>query len=170
MSTFIAPQNSRGMFLEINKFFPEGWDEFLLKFLDTYRDLATAINFRDISIYDIAEIPCGQRYFPITPSDFSSRVYRDTFRKVVTISPTYVGGLPAAPAVIPHLITFPTPNTIHFTRIYGVIERLGAPVLYIPIPNNDVHVDVDATNINITGYPAAYNGFFGQVVLEYTKN
>jgi hypothetical protein len=56
-------------------------------------------------------------------------------------------------------------STYHFTRIYGVIEDTTVPE-WVPIPKDDVSVSVGGTNIVIV-IPAGYNGYSGQVVLEY---
>ncbi len=168
MSNF-SPPNTKGFFLEVNKDFPEGWDEFLEKFLDSYRDIANAVNIREVSLYDTSEISAGQRYFPSATSINTSRLYRQTFRQVYTF--TGLGGS-GATTTIPHNIIFPSPNTLHFTHMYGVAEDLTA-FLYYPIPNFDLDLRISGGtggDIEITPQSGRYVGFDGTIVLEYLKN
>lgn len=132
--------------------------QFLIKLATIYQNIAFRVNKRDISIYeDGIEIQNGQQFFGATP-----QVKRDGFRKVLQ-----TGVLSTGANTVAHGITFPTPNTYHFTRIYGVIEDLTVPE-WVPIPNNAVTVTVNSTNVNIN-IPGAYNGYSGIVVLEYVK-
>ncbi len=162
----------QGFFVEINKSFPEDWNLFLERFLDSYRSMARAVNGRDISIYDKEEILNGQKFFQdatfTLPS--SSNILREAYRKTFNIADTFPGGLPPGGlALFPHGLVFPSPNTYHFTRIYGVIESLTIP-RYVPIPNNDVHMEVGVVNIVVSGYPVTYDNYFGTLVIEYLKN
>ncbi len=163
-----GPINSLGFLLEVNKSFPEEWDVFLERFMDAYRDIARASNAKDIGLYDEEEILNGQQFFPNPTTTFTTtnRILRQAYRQVYQI-PALVAS--PGPTNIAHGLTFPVPNTFHFTRIYGVIEDLTLP-LYVPIPNDNVHMEVDGTNIVISGYPATFNGFTGVAVIEYLKN
>ncbi len=159
--------------LEVNKDFPlDNQELFNENFLDTYRDIARATNSKDTGTYVKEEVLNGQKYFQLAAlvGQTATTIYRDVFRRTFNIADTFPAGLPAGgPANIPHGITFPVPNIFHFTRIYGVIESLAAP-LYVPVPNNNIHMEVNGTNIVLSGYPAAFNGFLGSLVIEYTKN
>lgn len=132
--------------------------QFLIKLASVYQSIAFRMNKKDIAIYEAGiEVPNGQQFFGANP-----QTKRDGFRKVLQ-----TGTLSTGANTVAHNITFPTPNTYHFTRIYGVIEDLTVPE-WVPIPNNAVTVTVDATNVNIN-IPGAYNGYGGIVVLEYVK-
>lgn len=148
-------------FLPLYEIFPEiekDPRQFLIKLASVYQSLAFRVNKKDVGIYEAdIEIPNGQQFFGNTP-----QIKRDGFRKVLQ-----TGALSTGANTVAHNISFPTPNTYHFTRIYGVIEDLTVPE-WVPIPNNAVTVTVDGTNVNIN-IPVAYNGYSGIVVLEYVK-
>lgn len=146
-------------FLPITQTFSEEWSQFLIQFTKTYSDISRNTNARDIGIYDLTEINNGQQWY--TPGNTS--IKRFDFRKVIPV-PALVLGLNS----IAHGITVGSPTTYVFTFINGVIFRQAAPPLFVPIPNNDIHVDVNQTNVNIT-IPAAYVGFTGNCVLEFLK-
>lgn len=144
-------------FVATSKYFP-AQDELLQReLIDSYISLAQAINEREVSIYQEPEFNTGQTYY-----QSSSQTNRNVFRKVV-----FFTGLSTGANTVAHSISFPSPNTLVFSHIYGMIYSISAP-LYVPIPNDTILVTLDATNVNIT-IPVAYNGFDGQVVLEYMK-
>lgn len=157
MSSSLTSDGS-GPFLATSEIFPKEEEQFNVKITQIYQNLASKINIKDIALYEASlELPDGQQFFSNDP-----QVKRYGFRKVIS-----TGALATGANTVAHGITLPTPNTYHFTRIYGVIENTATP-LYVPIPNDTVLVTVDGTNINIT-IPAAYNGYSGIVVLEYVK-
>ena len=162
MSNF-SPVNSFANYLEVNKDFPAEWNEFLGKFLDTYRDIANAVNLRDIALYDTQEIIIGRKFFPSTTSTNVSRLYRETFRKVIDMG-TVVTGL----NTVAHNIDVNTPSDFTFTNIYGVVQDKAAS-LFVTAPNDNIHLEVDSTNVRLT-IPALYNNFTAIVILEYLKN
>lgn len=160
-----GPANTVPFALEINKDFPDPEEEdFIPKFVDSYRDIARASNSKDVGRYLLQEIPNGQNYFD--PANQQNLL--GVFRKVIQI-PALVAGVNPP---IAHGITSPAVTLAYtFTRIYGVIESPGPAILFAPIPQggpNDVQVEVNATSILITA-AAAYAGFTGNVVLEYIK-
>lgn len=146
-------------FLPINQVFSEDQSQFLIQITKLYADIARNTNSRDIAIYDLTEVQDGQQWY--TPGN--PQVKRSNFRKTIPI-PALAAGL----NIIPHGITVGSPTTYVFTFINGVIFRQSAPPLFVPIPNDNVHVDVDQNNINIT-IPALYVGFTGNMVLEFLK-
>lgn len=63
---------------------------------------------------------------------------------------------------------------VTFTRIYATASDTAGS-LYIPIPfvettGNEIQIDVDATNVNITTTSDRTNFTICYVVLEYIKN
>jgi len=127
------------------------------KITDVYSRLAQRINKKDIAIYDLFENPNGQQFFGTDP-----QTKRDGFRLVLQ-----TGSLSTGANNVAHGLSFPSPNTYHFTRIYGVIEDTTVPE-WVPIPNAGVTVLVGGTNVTIN-IPSAYNGYSGIVILEYVK-
>lgn len=157
MSGF-APINSQAPFLPTSEIYPEDNEQLLIRLTQIYQEMALRINVKDIAQYETdVELLNGQQFSGTTP-----QVKRFAYRKVLS-----TGTLSTGANTVAHGINFPTPNTFHFTRIYGVIENTTTP-LYVPIPNSDTLVTVDGTNVNIT-IPAAYNGFSGRAILEYLK-
>ena len=154
MTTPISP-----FLLPVNQAFSDDWKEFLIQFTKLYSDISRNTNARDIAIYDLTEVTDGQQWY--TPGN--TQIKRSNFRKTIPI-PALVLGLNS----IPHGIVVGSPTTYVFTFINGVIFTQAAPPLFVPVPNDDIHVDVDSTNINIT-IPAAYVGYTGNVVLEFLK-
>lgn len=144
--------------LPINQSFSDDWKEFLIQFTKLYADISRNTNARDIAIYDLVEVTTGQQWY-VTGSP---QTKRSGFRKTVQI-PALVLGLNS----IAHGIAVGTPSTYVFTPSNGMIFNQALPK-FVPIPNDDIHVDIDATNVNIT-IPAAYVGYTGNMVLEYLK-
>lgn len=148
-----------GNFLPTSIKFDIGDENFIIDIEDMYNEISNATNEKDIGIYDVIERQNGQQYY--APND--PKEYRDIFRKVISIPALSTGS-----NVIAHNI----PNiadTWDFTRIFGVIKRSVGSPLFIPIPNDNIHIEINASNVLITNVPATYNGFVGNVVLEYTK-
>lgn len=157
MSGFL-PSNSQAPFLPTSEVFPEDFGQLLIRLTQIYQEMALRLNVKDIAQYETnVELLNGQQFSGTTP-----QTKRFAFRTTLA-----TGILATGANNVAHNIAFPTPNTYHFTRIYGVIEDTTAP-LYVPIPNDNVHLEVNATNAVIT-IPAAYNGYSGIVVLEYVK-
>lgn len=148
-----------GFFLPVNQVFSNDWSQFLLQITKLYADIARNTNARDIASYDLTEVNDGQQWY--TPGN--QQVKRFDFRKVIPI-PALNAGL----NTIAHGIPVGSPTTFVFTFINGVIFNQAAP-LFVPIPNDNVHVDVDQTFVNIT-IPGAYTGFTGNLVCEYLKS
>lgn len=131
-----------------------------LRLRQYFNDLAAAINSKDFGLYITTEVETAQQFIPSATTQGSNVAYRDVFRTVVV-----TGALATGANTVAHGLA--APLTWHFTRIYGVIEDPATPT-WVPIPNGSVEVTVDGTNININ-IPAGYNGYGGQVVLEYVK-
>jgi hypothetical protein len=72
---------------------------------------------------------------------------------------------------VPHGIT--VTNTLSWTKIYGSatdqIGLTGIPIPYVDLAGNDIQIDVDQTNINISTSSDYSNYTICYVVLEYLK-
>ncbi len=147
--------------VQIDYRMPDDIDQLKIRLRQYFNDIASSLNVKDSGYYVQTETITGQLFLPNFGTDKASNVtYRPAFRTVVPFT-----GLTTGANTVAHGLS-PT-ATWHFTRIYGVIEDTAAP-LWVPIPNDDIHVDVDGTNINIT-ITASYNGYDGRVILEYLK-
>jgi hypothetical protein len=157
-----SPSNSLGAFVPINQTFSEDQSQFLIQITNRDRDIARYINAREIAIYDLIEILTGEQWFGATP-----QVKRDVFRRVYQLGATAAG----ATTTIAHGIT----GLTAFTHIYGT--AVTAVVDYRPIPyssvtavTDQIEINVDATNINVSNGATAPNITSGIIVLEYLKN
>lgn len=145
--------------------------ELLVRLYQNINNITIALNLKDSAYYDIDEFVNGQMFFPnpanssLTPATAS---YRNVFRIVINF-----GALPnTATKSVAHALPITTGYT--FTRIYATASDTTNRA-YIPIPYasptdaNEIEINVDATNVNITtgsdrtAYTVCY------VVLEYLK-
>jgi len=134
-----------------------------------------SMNTRDAGYYVQEEFVCGQIYYPnpinssTTGNTPLSPEFRQVFRKII-----FFGALPnAGTKSVPHGLVITT--GFSFTRIYATASDQIA-FSYLPIPYasvvliNNIELNVDAVNVNITtgidrtAYTTTY------VVLEYIKS
>ena len=147
--------------------------ELLVRMYQQIGNIANNLNIKDTGYYDTDEYVCGRLYFPnpaFTTKTAGYPNFRQVFRKTINF-----GALPnaATKSVIHNITTVPGATT--FTHIYATATD---PVseLFIPIPfasptlNQNIKINVDTTNINITtainysAYTVCY------VVLEWIQN
>ena len=151
-------------FLNTTEVFPEDDEQLRIKLTDVYQRTASAMNVREISIYDLQELQNGQQFFD--PSD--DQATRPVLRKVFELGAKVAGGTYTIATGITRLSVF--------TRIYGscITEIVDyRPLPYVDTANvtnqvsitiipagasSDLVVQVGATSPNITS---------GIVVLEY---
>ena len=151
-------------FLNTSEVFPEDDEQLRIKLTDVYQSTASAMNVREISVYDLQELQNGQQFFD-PANDQSTRA---VFRKVFDLGPKVAGGT--------YTIATGITRLSNFTRIYGTCTT--AVVDYRPLPyvdtasvtnqisitivpagaSSNLVVQVGATSPNITN---------GIVVLEY---
>lgn len=135
--------------VEVNS--PE-FKELLVRLYQNLNLLATLVNLKDTGYYDLQEFINGQQYFPnpaLSSSTGTMPTYRPVYRKVINF-----GTLPnTGTKSVAHGITCTTATS--FTRIYATAtDPVGFN--YIPIPYasptliNNIELNVDATNVNIT--------------------
>lgn len=149
------PDSSFGNYLPESVTLPKAQEALFDVLKRVLEDYARMINRKDTATYETVEIQSNQQYFSNNP-----KVKRFAFRKVVEL-----GTLATGVNTVAHGIT--TTSDFIFTHVYGSIYNQATP-LWVPIPNDGILVTVDATNVNVT-IPAAYNGFKGQLVLEFLK-
>lgn len=151
---------------EIEVTSPE-FKELLVRLYQQINKIATALNLKDTGIYFDQEIVNGQLFFPTDIADFSSG--RMCYRTLVI-----TGQLPVAGTIsIPHNINV-TAQT-QWTRIYGAATKPTVAYSGIPLPyasptlNQNISLNVDATNVNITT-AIDYSAYtISYVILEYLK-
>lgn len=149
--------------LPISVEFPKDFDRFLPILDLLYKRIANSVNTKEGGLYSLTEVNAFMQYFTSNPNAF-----RPTYRKVIDI-----GALPnATTKSVAHGITIT--NSFRFVRIYGAASD-PINLVYIPLPfssptlNENIQLDIDATNVNITT-AIDYSAYTSsQVVLEYTK-
>lgn len=126
--------------------------ELIVKLYQHINILSLALNAKDTGYYATEEFVNGQQFFPnptLSSSTSRSPVQRQVFRKVIDF-----GALPnTATKSVAHGITMGAGFTL--TRLYGAATNPSTS--YIPLPfasptalADNIQLDMDATNINIT--------------------
>ena len=145
--------------------------ELLVRLYQNLNRQAVAVNSKDTGIYDTLECANGQAFFPNPLFDSTTQTYpavRQVYRKVVNF-----GALPnTALKTVSHGLTVTTGFTV--TRVYGAatdpVNKLFLPIPYSsPVLANNIELNIDATNVNITtgSNRAAYTVTY--VIFEYLK-
>lgn len=140
--------------------------ELLVRLYQNLNNMSLSLNTRDAGLYDNAnEFVNGQQWFPNpanTSQTLAAPVQRQVYRFVVSF-----GALPnTGTTSVAHGLTI-TPS-FTFTRIYGASSNTVG-LLYTPIPNQDIKLEVNATNVVITTF-ADYSAYtVTYVILEYIK-
>ena len=157
------PSNSIAPFIPTSTWFPEDFEAFRLKFLQTYQAIANSTNIKQIGVYDLQEFLTGQQFFTVG----NPQVKRQAFRFCFNIGSIAAG----ATSTTAHGIT----NVTAFTAIYGTC--VTAVIDYRPIPyssatavNQQIELKVDATNITIINGAASPNITSAIIVVEYLRN
>lgn len=145
--------------------------ELLVKLYQNVNNIALVLNIKDTGMYQLSEFVNGQLLFP-NPANTSltaaAPANRQIIRKVINF-----GALPAAGTKsVAHGITCTTKTT--FTRIYATASDTTG-FNYIPIPYaspvlaNNIEINVDATNVNITTGSNRTNFNITYVILEFVQ-
>lgn len=143
--------------------------ELLVRLYQNLNNISTMVNFKDTGFYDTNEFVNGQLYFPnpaLSSQTQQNPLFRQVFRLVIEF-----GALPnTATKSVAHNISINDAYT--FTRIYATASDTTG-LNYIPIPYaspvlaNNIELNVDATNVNITTGSNRSNYSICYVVLEY---
>lgn len=124
----------------------QAFKELLVRLYQNISAITTALNLKDSGYYTFAEFVNGQLYFPnpaLTSNTSQTAAYRQVFRYVINF-----GALPnTATKSVAHGLAINTGWT--FTRIYATASDTTG-LTYIPIPDAQSTISVDATNVNIT--------------------
>lgn len=148
--------------LDVNK---QEFKEFLNILTRTINEMNLLLNLKDTGYYTEQEFVNSQIFFPdptLSSTTPANPVFRNVFRKVINF-----GTLPnAGTTSVAHNITVTSGYT--FTRMYGCASIPGTA--FVAIPNSDIKLTADATNVTVTttfayaGYTTTY------VILEYIKS
>lgn len=143
--------------------------ELLVRLYQNLNNMSISINVRDSGYYQLTETANGQIYFhdpDLGSTSSQTPIMRQVYRKVINF-----GELPnTATKSVPHGIDITSDYT--FTRIYGVANNVINQV-YIPLPfaktGNNVSLEVDTTNVDITTQTDRTLFDVTYIVLEYIK-
>lgn len=122
--------------------------ELLVRMYQNIANISNALNLKDSGYYDTNQFITGQNFFP-NPANSSQTnpykvpAYRPTTRVVINF-----GALPnSSSKSVPHNIT--VTDQVSWTRIYATAtDPVG--LTGIPIPNLEVSIIVNSTNVTIT--------------------
>lgn len=163
--------------LEGNSLSSPQFQQFLVVLSQRINDISLQINLKDTGIYSQQEFVNSQVYFPnpaLSSLTAQTPTQRQVFRKVINfIDGTVVTSLPnTGTTSVAHGITIDA-NT-SFTRIYGAATDPSTSFIPLPYASptlaDNIEVDVDAANVNITTGSNRTNYTLAYIVLEYLKN
>ncbi len=161
--TSYGPVNTESAFLPTATVYPEENLNYALE--QNYQRTANAVNVREVALYlNSNESLSGQLWEqnPTSPLFGISYSTRSTFRIVVDI-PALALGLNVVP------LPFTPTNTFFFTKILGGVANQPG-LIWTPIPNEGIFVQIVGAAINITVTAAAVVGQSGKIILEYLKD
>lgn len=140
--------------------------ELLVRLYQDVNRIALVLNTKDTAIYDnTSPLVNGQAWFPNSANVTNLADYRQVYRTVVDFGALTNGTTKSQP----HYIECTAGVT--FTRIYATASDTTG-FNYIPIPyagsaGDNVEINVDSTNVNITTNSDRTNFNVCYVILEY---
>lgn len=148
--------------------FPKDPTQFVEQMTLLYKRIAQTVNTKEGGLFSQQEFTSNQQYNLGTSDSF-----RTVYRKTVDFGPLPASGTKS----VAHGITgiTPLPTKFSFTHIYAAATDQNAPS-FIPIPYasptlvNNIEINADTTNVNITVGADRSNYTLCYVVLEYMKN
>lgn len=146
--------------------------ELIVRLYQNLNLMSLLLNIKDSGYYNTQEFVNGQLLFPnpaLSSSSSTTPTFRQIFRQVINF-----GALPNAGAKsVNHNITITAATT--FTRIYAAASDTTG-LTYIPIPysavvlNQNIQLDVTATQVTITTGINRTNYNFTYVIIEYVQS
>lgn len=136
----------------------------------SFNNIANVLNVKDTGYYLTAEINTSQQWFQPTTSPADTSLTRNSYRIIVNF-----GALPNAGTIsVAHNIEGFTAGVASWTQIRGTATDAagnGIPLPYSSgVLNENIELNVDATNVNITT-SIDYSAFTTTyIVLELLKN
>jgi len=139
--------------------FPKDPDEFREKVYDVYQKIVNAVNAKSGGLYIPVEKATSERYFEKNNTQQFRNIYRMTI---------IFGALPNATSKsVPH-------NIIGWNNQYRLVHAYGAAndpadLEAIPIPNQNILLTMNSTNVTVTTTTNLSNYTLSTIVLEYSK-
>lgn len=156
-----VPNTGYANFLDPTQQFPDDQKQITFVLRNSYFNTAQCVNNREISLYPLEEILCGNQWY----TEGNAQKYRSVFRKVIKIGAVTPGGVAVT---TPHGVT----GITEFTNIYGVATtatRSHALPYASVAANGNVEMYADATNVVVQAGAAATAITKCVIVLEYVK-
>jgi len=151
--------------LDIDLKDPEQLRKVLVLMYQNLNNMQKSVNAKDNGFYVLQEIVNGKQFFPDTQT--INMQLRSNFRTTINF-----GALPnAGTKSVPHNINVDA--NVEWTWIYGTatdpIGLTGIPIAFVSAAGNNIQLDVDAVNVNITTTINYSNYTECIIVLEYMK-
>lgn len=163
--------------IEVNS--PE-FKELLVRLYQNLANIANVLNIKDSGYYNVLEFVNGQLFFPNPLFDsqtLETTSFRQVLRKVINFGQLpNTGTKSVAHGIICKAFSVGPPIIpgTSFTRIYGAAsDQTG--LTYIPLPYasptlaNNIELNVDSTNVNITTGSNRSNYLISYIILEYLQ-
>jgi len=155
--------NVQSPFLITSRKFQEAWAELEPTLSKSYTEIAQAVNFRTIGLYELTQINTGNKYF--NTGDPQNR--KQSYRKLFSFGAIAAG----ATLNINHGLT----GVTNFVQIYGTCHTDAPdsrPIPYVSTAavNQQIQIRVTSTQIVIINGAGANNITDGIITLEYLLN
>lgn len=146
--------------------------ELLVRLYQNINNIALSLNLKDTGIYDTGEYVCGRTYFP-NPSLDSTTSTTPTFRNSSRLLINF-GALPnTGTKSVPHNLSPNSAWTFSYPPLGAASDTTGLNYISVPYASpvlaNNIELNVDSTNVNITTGSNRSNFNVCYVILEYLK-
>lgn len=154
-----TPNVSVATYLDPTLNIPDDPEKALKMLRERYYRTAECVNNREISLYPLQEIICGNQWY----RDGTTQKFRTVYRTVIKIAAVGIG----ASVTTPHGIV----GISEFTKICGVAitATYSHPLPYFGLAGASVELRADASSVIISGDAASIAITSAIVVLEYVK-
>lgn len=156
-------------FLPVYSAIPENWDDARPFIVEQFKRIANSVNFKEIGFFIDEEVLSGKAFIPGISTGYTSQTFRQVLRKVIDFG------------MLPDTTTKNVPHEIDIDGNFTLISLTACatdPVAFVSIPipyvdtvalANQIEIDIDATNINITTGSNRNNFTRCYVILEYLQ-
>lgn len=159
-------------FLPVYDAVPENWDEAKEFLAERLKEIANAVNVREIGFFLDEELLTGKYLFPtsLPQGDSTPQQFRQILRMVVNFGPLPAGGTKS----VPHGIVFD--NNFTLVQLYGAatdpIAFLAIPLPWVEVSmpaNGGIQLYIDSTNVNVVVGSNRSNYSRSIITIEYTQ-
>lgn len=156
-------------YLPVYDAIPDAWEDAKPFIVEQFKRISNSVNFKESGFFIDEEVLSGKAFIPVTTTGYTSQTFRQVLRKVIDF-----GALPnASTKNVPHNINFDSNFTLIdlYACATDPVSFVGIPIPYADTVAlaNQVEIDIDATNINITTGIDRTNFTRCYVVIEYLQ-